>query len=48
MKRAALHTTRRNLLKGMLAARMAPVLVPARLLAAGSQQIMKTMRAPQA
>jgi len=35
MKRAANHTTRRNLLKAMLAARVAPLLVPARLLAAG-------------
>jgi len=35
MKRAAMRTTRRNLLKAMLAARVAPVLVPARLLAAG-------------
>ncbi len=35
MKRAAIHTTRRSLLQAMLAARVAPVLVPARLLAAG-------------
>ncbi len=35
MTRAAIHTTRRSLLKAMLAARVAPVPVPARLLAAG-------------
>ncbi len=35
MKRAAMHTTRRSLLKAMLAVRVAPLLVPARLLAVG-------------
>ncbi len=35
MKRAAIHTTRRSLIKAMLAARIAPLVVPARLLAAG-------------